>query len=115
MTRVDARPRRVWKRTTFSLSELQDGLRADGLVATILEMESVLRERFADIASTGEQERVQVRGSIAPLVALLLWLRDEARRQRRFNDAVRIRAILAECGVAVQDTRSGTAWALAPA
>jgi cyanophycinase-like exopeptidase len=106
---------RVWKRTTFSLSELQDGLRLDRLVPTIVEMEGVLRERFADLASAAEQERVQMRGSIAPLVELLLSLRDEARRQRRFNDADRIRAILAECGVAVQDTLSGTAWALTPA
>jgi cysteinyl-tRNA synthetase len=94
---------------------LQDGLRLDRLVATIVEMEGVLRERFADIASAAEQERVQLRGSIAPLVELLLSLRDEARRQRRFNDADRIRAILAECGVMVRDSASGTAWALAPA
>jgi len=106
---------RVWKRTTFPLSELQYGSRVDGLVTTIVEMESALQERFADIASAGEQEGMQVRGSIAPLVELLLSLRDEARRERRFNDADRIRAILAECGVEVQDTPSGTAWALAHA
>jgi hypothetical protein len=106
---------RVWKRTTFSLSELQDGSRIDGLVATLVEMEGELQERFGDIANTDEQERVQVRGSVAPLVDLLLSLRDEARRERRYNDADRIRAILAECGVEVQDTPSGTAWALAPA
>jgi cysteinyl-tRNA synthetase len=97
------------------LSELQDGSRLDGLVATIVEMEGVLQERFADIASAGEEEAVRVRGSVAPLVELLLSLRDEARRERRFNDADRIRAILAECGVEVQDTPSGTAWALAHA
>jgi peptidase E len=151
---------RVWKRTTFPLSELQDGSHApvavspsrpepaatdhgdldrfgsDGLVAAILEMESVLREGIADIAGTNEQERVrvemrhliirlgdlardggreEVRESFAPLVDLLLSLRGEARREQRFNDADRIRAILAECGVQVQDTPSGTAWALAHA
>ncbi|HVS04887.1 MAG TPA: hypothetical protein VHK65_01810 [Candidatus Dormibacteraeota bacterium] len=103
---------RVWKRTTFSLSELQGGSCVDGLVPTIVEMERVLQGRFADIASTDAQEVEQVRGSIAPLVELLLSLRDEARRERRFNDADRIRAILAECGVELQDTPSGTAWVL---
>jgi cysteinyl-tRNA synthetase len=39
----------------------------------------------------------------------------EARPEQRFNDADRIRAILSECGVEVQDTPSGTAWALAHA
>lgn len=108
----------------------------DGVVAAILEMESVLREGIADIAGTNEQERVrvemrhliirlgdlardggreEVRESFAPLVDLLLSLRGEARREQRFNDADRIRAILAECGVQVQDTPSGTAWALAHA
>jgi hypothetical protein len=151
---------RVWKRTTFPLSELQDGSHApvavspsrpepaatdhgdldrfgsDGLVAAIFEMESVLREGIADIAGTNQQERVrvqmrhliirlgdlardggreEVRESVAPLVDLLLSLRGEARREQRFNDADRIRAILSECGVQVQDTPSGTAWALAHA
>jgi cysteinyl-tRNA synthetase len=96
------------------LGELQDGSRLDGLVATVVEMEGVLQERFAD-TSAGEEEAVRARGSVAPLVELLLSLRDEARRERRFNDADRIRAILAECGVEVQDTPSGTAWALAHA
>jgi hypothetical protein len=151
---------RVWKRTAFPLSELQDGSDApvtaspgrpeqaatdrgdidrfdvDGLVASILDMESALPERIADIAGTGERERVrvemrhlvirlgdlardggreEVRESVAPLVDLLLSVRGEARREQRFNDADRIRAILAECGVEVQDTPSGTAWALAHA
>jgi len=151
---------RVWKRTAFPLSELQDGSHArvtasrsrpepaatnhgdldrfdaDGLVAAIFEMESLLHEGTAEFAGSREQERVRVemrqlvirlgdlardggreegRESVAPLVDLLLSLRGEARRERRFNDADRIRAILAECGVEVQDTPSGTAWALAHA
>src|ERR1700736_5421207 len=106
---------RVWKRTTFSLSELQDGSRVDGPVTTVVEMEGVLQERFADIAGAGEQEALQVRGSIAPLVELLISLRNEARRERRFSDADRVRAILAGCGVEVQDAPSVTACALAHA
>ena len=149
-----------WTKATFPLNELQDGsdpaavatlsrpepaagdygaldrFDVDGLVAAILEMESVLKERIADIGPTNERDRVrveirrlvirlgdlardggreEVRESVAPLVDVLLSLRGEARREQRFNDADRIRAILAECGVEVQDTPSGTAWALAHA
>jgi cysteinyl-tRNA synthetase len=56
-----------------------------------------------------------VRESVAPLVDVLLSLRGEARREQRFNDADRLRTILAECGVEIQDTPSGTAWSLAHA
>jgi peptidase E len=149
-----------WTKTRFPLNELQDGsdtaavatlsrpepaaghygaldrFDVDGLVAAILEMESVLQERIADIGATNERDRVrveirrlvirlgdlardggreEVRESVAPLVDVLLSLRGEARREQRFNDADRIRAILAECGVEVQDTPSGTAWVLAHA
>jgi hypothetical protein len=158
---------RLWKRTTFPLSELQDAFEAapsagiglspeierahasgvpgadtldrrdvDGVVTTILEMESVLDVGLADIADTQERDRVraemrdlvrripelqrsgkpgEVRDYVAPLVDVVLSLRGEARRERRFGDADRLRAILAECGVEVQDTPSGTAWSLAQA
>jgi hypothetical protein len=149
-----------WTKTTFPLSELQDDLHApaaattsrlepdaadhgtvdrldvDGLVAAILEMESVLQERIGDIAGTDERDRVraemrhlvvrlgdlardggreEAREYVAPLVDVLLSMRGEARRELRFNDADRLRAILAECGVEVQDTPTGTAWSLAHA
>jgi cyanophycinase-like exopeptidase len=158
---------RLWKRTTFPLSELQDALEApasagiglspgigrasargapnadildrrdvDGVVTAILEMESVFDEGLADIADTQERDRVraemrdlveripdlqrsgkpgEVREYVAPLVDVVLSLRGEARRERRFGDADRLRAILADCGVEVQDTPSGTAWSLAQA
>src|SRR6202022_2659289 len=113
-----------------------DRFDVDVLVAAILEMESELQERIADIGATNERDRVrveirrlvirlgdlardggreEVRESVAPLVDVLLSLRGEARREQRLNDADRIRAILAECGVEVQDTPSGTAWVLAHA
>jgi hypothetical protein len=144
-----------WTKTAFSLSELQDvadtatvivsaqppaGVRGgdvrvdvDGLVATILEMESVLEERISNIAGANDRgrvraemrhlvirlgdlardgRRVEVREQVAPLVDVLISMRGEARRELRFNDADRLRAILADCGVEVQDTPSGTAWSL---
>jgi cyanophycinase-like exopeptidase len=145
---------RAWTRTTFSLSELQDPstpsagsrrepvsaahsaldrLGRDGLVAAILEMESLLQERMADVVGSGERDRIraemrhliirlgdlardggreEVREYVAPLVDVLLTMRGEARREQRFSDADRLRAILADCGVEVQDTPSGTAWSL---
>jgi len=150
---------KYWTKTTFPLSELRDGLDTpamgvrgaqpaagargsdvrvdvDGLVSTILEMESVLQDRIADIAGAPERDRVraemrhlvirlgelasdgereEVREYVAPLVDVLLSMRGEARREERFNDADRLRDILAECGVEVQDTPSGTAWSLVQA
>ena len=152
---------RRWERTSFPLSELQDPHAApasithntsepggsaghdgldrrdlDGVVAAILEMESVVYEGVVDIAGTDERDRVRaemrhlaarlpglgrggarddVREYVAPLVDVLLSLRGEARREQRFGDADRLRAILADCGVEVQDTPSGTAWSLAQA
>ena len=147
---------RVWTRTTFPLSVLQDPSKAsataasrpvpapatssalerfnvDGLVAAILEMESVLQERIADLGGTAERDRVraemrhlvvrlgelardggreELREYVAPLVDVLLSMRGEARREQRFREADRLRAILANCGVEVQDTPAGTEWSL---
>ncbi len=148
---------RVWTGTTFPLAELHDPssaasptttsrsgpaaaapddfdrFNADGLVAAILEMESVLQERIADVGGTAERDRVraemrrlvvrlgdlardggreEAREYVAPLVGVLLSMRGEARREQRFREADRLRAILADCGVEVQDTPAGTEWSL---
>src|SRR5438094_10011661 len=105
----------------------------DGVVAAILETENVLNAWAADLVGTDERDRVRaemrnlvvrlgdlvrgggregVREYVAPLIDVLLSLRGEARREQRFKDADRLRAILAQCGVEVQDTPSGTAWSL---
>jgi len=148
---------RVWTRTTFPLAQFRapsnaasattprrpetaaaarddlDRSNVDGLVAAILEMESVLQERVADIGGAGERDRVraemrrlvvrlgdlardggreEVREYVAPLVDFLLSMRGEARREQRFLEADRLRAILTACGVEVQDTPAGTEWSL---
>ena len=105
----------------------------DGVVAAILETENVLNAWAADLVGTDERDRARaemrnlvvrlgdlvrgggregVREYVAPLIDVLLSLRGEARREQRFKDADRLRAILAQCGVEVQDTPSGTAWSL---
>ena len=106
----------------------------DGLVAVILEMESVLHEWSSDLGGTDERDRGRmelrqlvvrlgemVRGGaqagmreqLEPLVDVLLSLRGEARREQRFHEADRLREILAQCGVEVEDTPTGTGWSLA--
>ena len=106
----------------------------DGLVAALLEMESVLHEWRADLGGTNERDRGRaemrqlivrlgelVRGGtqtgmreqLEPLVDVLLSLRGAARREQRFHDADRLREILAQCGVEVEDTPTGTGWTLA--
>jgi cyanophycinase-like exopeptidase len=108
----------------------------DGLVEAILEMESTLQERFSNSGAAGDRDRLraemrhrvirlgdlarssgrdEVREYVAPLVDVLLSMRGEARRERRFSDADRLRTILADCGVEVQDTPAGPAWSLVTA
>jgi cysteinyl-tRNA synthetase len=53
-----------------------------------------------------------MREQLEPLVDVLLSLRGEARRAQRFHEADRLREILAQCGVEVEDTPSGTGWSL---
>jgi cyanophycinase-like exopeptidase len=106
----------------------------DTVVAAILEIENVLHQWVADIAGTDERDRVRaemrhlivrlgdlqrkggqdyMRESFAPIVDVVLSLRGEARRQQRFTEADRLRAILMQCGVEVHDTPAGTEWTLA--
>src|SRR5256885_14743094 len=61
--------------------------------------------RLGDLVRGGGRD--DVRAYVAPLVDVLLSLRGEARRQQRFKDADRLRAILGQCGVEVQDTPPG--------
>lgn len=106
----------------------------EGLVAAILEMETVLHAWRNDLSSNDERDRGRaelrqlivrlgeiVRGGaqagtreqLEPLVGVLLSLRGEARREQRFHEADRLREILAQCGVEVEDTPTGTGWTLA--
>jgi len=119
---------RHWQRTTFPLRELRQSREAAASVrpltperqrtATLRTVEPavapVARDRqAADRRAAGGDQKV--REDLARLVDVLLRLRSEARREQRFEDADRLRTVLAQCGVEVQDTPSGTAWSLAQA
>jgi cysteinyl-tRNA synthetase len=106
----------------------------EGMVAAILEMERVLHEWNPDLGGTDERERGRaelrqlvvrlgemvrggaqagIRDQLEPLVDVLLSLRGEARREQRFHDADRLREVLAQVGVEVEDTPTGTGWSVA--
>ncbi|MEO6796662.1 MAG: hypothetical protein ABI401_03410 [Candidatus Dormibacter sp.] len=88
----------------------------DGFLAAILESESPseMRHLAIGLARLAREEQASQQ-QLTHLVDILLSLRRDARREQRFAEADRLRSILAECGVDVQDTPSGTAWSLAHA
>jgi hypothetical protein len=124
-------PTRAWGASGRDAVARRD---VEGVVAVILEMESVLHEWSPDLGGTDERDRgraelrqlvvrlgemvrggaqASMREQLEPLVDVLLSLRGEARREQRFHEADRLREILAQCGVEVEDTPTGTGWSLA--
>src|SRR6267143_2746893 len=124
-------PARAWGASGRDALARRD---VEGMVAAILEMESVLHEWSTDRGGTDERERGRadlrqlvvllgemvrggaqagIRDQLEPLVDVLLSLRGEARREQRFHDADRLREVLAQVGVEVEDTPTGTGWSLA--
>ncbi|GAC1479656.1 MAG: hypothetical protein PVSMB9_03560 [Candidatus Dormibacteria bacterium] len=96
---------RRFERTTFPVRELVD---------PALAAASPLSETSR---SNGESAPAhdQFREQVAPLVDVLLTLRREARLERRFQDADRLRTVLIKSGIEVQDTPTGTAWSVSAA
>ena len=75
---------------------------------------SVLRGmvvRLGEISQTGLSDP---RRTVGPYVDLLLRLREEARRERRYADADMVRTTLTGLGVEVHDSPAGPAWTLTP-
>ncbi|GAC1342752.1 MAG: hypothetical protein NVSMB29_14780 [Candidatus Dormibacteria bacterium] len=91
-----------WSRATLQ-SDAADRARAavrDALV------------RLGELAREGARDP---REAVAPLVEALLALRRQARDERRFADADRLRDALVDNGVEVRDAADGTTWELVPA
>ena len=104
----------------------------DAGVAAILAVESALHEWSRDTLESDEPDRAREvlrelvvllgelardgaadpRARVAPFVEAVLELREQARSDRRFEDADRLRDALVRAGVAVHDTGVGTAWEL---
>jgi hypothetical protein len=122
-------PTRAWGASGRDALARRD---VDGLIAAILEMESVLHEWSGDLTDERNRGRAEMRQLVVrlgemvrggaqagmreqlePLVDVLLSLRGEARRAHRFQEADRLREVLAQVGVEVEDTPTGTGWSLA--
>ena len=106
------------------------------MVAAILALDTTLEEWADETFSGDERDRARAllrrmvtrlgeaaaagtsdpRERVAPFVDAILGLRTRFREERRFEDADRLRDLLAACGVEVRDGRRGeeSAWELAP-
>ena len=73
----------------------------------------VLRELLVRLAELARAGTVDPRSRLEPMVTAVLSLRDQARADRRFADADRLRDALIAAGLAVHDTPSGSTWELA--
>jgi hypothetical protein len=117
-----------------AFEEALDRLDSDAAVAALLELDerlaawatdtlesdeldrgrSVLRGmvvRLGEISQTGLSNP---RETVGPFVDLLLRLREEARRERRYADADMVRTSLTGLGVEVHDSPAGPEWTLTP-
>ena len=110
-----------------------DSRDAEAGLAAILDLESTLHEWSRDTLESDDQDRgrdmlrellvrladlarlgtVDPRSRLEPMVTAVLGLRDQARSDRRFADADRLRDALIGAGLAVHDTPSGSTWELA--
>jgi cysteinyl-tRNA synthetase len=60
----------------------------------------------------GTRREAAVDPQLKARIESLVYLRQEARRQRDFGEADRLRGELARLGVVIEDTRDGTTWKL---
>jgi cysteinyl-tRNA synthetase len=59
-----------------------------------------------------QEGAVDPRERVEPFVTGILALRREARQDQRWQDADRMRNLLVQCGVQVNDTGDATEWEL---
>jgi hypothetical protein len=105
---------------------------ADGMVSSVLALEEEMWAWRADTLQSDEMDRgraslrsmigelgdLSLKGTrdpaelIGPYVNLALSIRDNARREERFEDADSVRERLEMLGVAVHDTPEGSTWEL---
>jgi cysteinyl-tRNA synthetase len=60
----------------------------------------------------GARKEAVVDPQVKARIESLVYLRQEARRQRDFGEADRLRDELSRLGVVLEDTRDGTTWKL---
>jgi cyanophycinase-like exopeptidase len=77
-------------------------------------MHEPLRSAGKERDAISEEERIQaeLRQAIEKVVEVALRLRDEARQERRYSEADRLRDALLDLGIEVRDTPVGSEWTL---
>jgi cysteinyl-tRNA synthetase len=74
--------------------------------------ELVMLSQVLGLLETGSRRSTAIDPQLKAKVESLVYLRQEARRQRDFAEADRLRAELVRLGVVLEDTRDGTTWKL---
>ena len=72
--------------------------------------QAVLAELSGVLGLRLDEPEVPIGRAVEPFIQLLIEVRSELRQQREWALADRIRERLAELGVALEDTPSGTNW-----
>jgi cyanophycinase-like exopeptidase len=99
-------------RAVFDLDDRLACWRAEGVDGRALDRaRSVYRGMLVHLGEVVRQAMAGPREPVAPLVELALRLRDDARRDRRYPEADRVRDALQELGIEVRDTPVGPEWA----
>lgn len=110
--------------TSLAVTALYDVLKAKTNAATklaaIRDFDRVLSlgliEHAEKLRADGEAEKQaakpQVDDALAGEIEQMIALRAEAKKQKNYAEADRIRAVLAEKGVTLLDTKDGTTWRL---
>ena len=75
---------------------------------------SVLRGMLVRLGEASQRGLADPREAVAPLVDLLLRLREQARKEGRYVDADSVRSALTDLGIEVHDSPTGVEWSLAP-
>ena len=76
--------------------------------------ELVTLGRVLGLLETGARAQAPVDPKLKARVESLVYLREQARTQRDFPEADRLRDELVRLGVTLKDTRDGTSWTLSP-
>jgi cysteinyl-tRNA synthetase len=103
----------------FDLARLLQGARAQidegrlGAAPFLMGVgELVTLARVLGLLEPGARAAAPMDSRLKARIDSLVSLREQARRQRDFAEADRLRAELAELGVTLKDTRDGTSWTL---
>jgi cysteinyl-tRNA synthetase len=106
--------------TPILIAELFEGVKvinsaSDGRISLDAENLSILKETFATffysvLGFKNEDSQSEAGGSVEPLMELIIQLRKEAKEQRNYATADKIRDGLAVANIKLKDTKEGTSW-----